>query len=919
MSVTAVDGEGIGGKLAGDMVYSYSGVPAGNAGQQWFNSGDGYSETSDYAQLSFMQTDKELGLQIIGGMWSEPKGDKEWADVAMHNATLLNVTASNNDNPTQLVIHTDAAIAEADRGKVLIDEIKQNQWYTLGIQFPAIGDTKVKVYVNGELLKADPSRDYTFDMVSPCYGSRHFRLSNRIAGSTTESYTMYLDNIMFKQNDTYDPAPYALTDVSSTEYVIDYETNTIPTSDTETAASLRSKLTVNGDTQLRIYTDATCRNLAADDAILKNGATVLVPTVDQTGREVSWNYYTISNNNVIPPAAIYDGSNAFGIGTQTNMEYTYNEAGVGGKDASDVVYKLTGLPTGSPGYDFFGDGKENGNPSGIEFSFMLASPEASLDLVLGGWTTAACANPDFSNDTFLTISTGGVRTQSGGLAEASQNLLLADIEVGKWYTFGANMPYMNSETQEGSTALEIYINGEKHELQTAKPLFGTRHFRIAPGYANEEVTYYIDNYKFYQNARYDGAKDLPAELTYTGATLDTSKLEQHILSGDLSGYTVGSLKAEIEGAEHIRVYEDHTFATLLEDTDAVASGNVIVLGDSNGEIEYERAVSYYTLLTADEAAVYNTTYKYSYLEDGTVLVRGGGGPELNIPAEINGRAVSQIAPYAYSFSNITSITLPDSVKGIGRLAFGNTAQLGEADLGNGVQSIGREAFANSSVTKALLPDSVVTLGDRIFNGSSKLAESSLPANSTVDYIPEKMYNGPSEMRLTVPANITGMASDGIASWGGDKTKIVIVGEEGSWAQTMAQQNGFTFEAMEKPVEEFENITVTNIGFVDSEGTPLTGTSADYGKSAVFVTADIANSAAEKDVTVIIALYDEANEQLLAYTAKTVTIPAGSKSLTVADGCSIAGVSLAEGQTLRAFVWSGLDSMRPLCDVEALPL
>lgn len=69
-------------------------------------------------------------------------------------------------------------------------------------------------------------------------------------------------------------------------------------------------------------------------------------------------------------------------------------------------------------------------------------------------------------------------------------------------------------------------------------------------------------------------------------------------------------------------------------------------------------------------------YSYKILSDGTAEITGYSGSDtcLTIPNEINGYTVTSIGDSAFfEHSNITSITIPDSVTSIGSEAFINTA------------------------------------------------------------------------------------------------------------------------------------------------------------------------------------------------------------------------------------------------------
>ena len=79
----------------------------------------------------------------------------------------------------------------------------------------------------------------------------------------------------------------------------------------------------------------------------------------------------------------------------------------------------------------------------------------------------------------------------------------------------------------------------------------------------------------------------------------------------------------------------------------------------------------------------------------------------------------------------TSITIPNSVTSIGRLAFYNCSGLTSVTIGNSVTSIGRLAFDGcSGLTSITIPNSVTYIGGWAFSGCSGLTSVSIPSNIT---------------------------------------------------------------------------------------------------------------------------------------------------------------------------------------------
>ena len=112
------------------------------------------------------------------------------------------------------------------------------------------------------------------------------------------------------------------------------------------------------------------------------------------------------------------------------------------------------------------------------------------------------------------------------------------------------------------------------------------------------------------------------------------------------------------------------------------------------------------------------------LPDGTYGVKAGTALYLDkivIPAEYNGKPVTQILPNAFdNATNLAEIVIPNSITSIGNSAFSNCDSLTSVVIPDSVTSIGSGAFSNcDSLTSIVIPDSVTSIGwSAFFNCSS---------------------------------------------------------------------------------------------------------------------------------------------------------------------------------------------------------
>ena len=103
-----------------------------------------------------------------------------------------------------------------------------------------------------------------------------------------------------------------------------------------------------------------------------------------------------------------------------------------------------------------------------------------------------------------------------------------------------------------------------------------------------------------------------------------------------------------------------------------------------------------------------------------------------LPSTRNGKAVTSIGISAFVHcSNLTSITIPDSVKIIWDAAFVHCSNLTSITIGNGVTSIGDGAFYNcSSLTSITIGNSVTSIGDYTFSRCGSLTSVTIPDSVT---------------------------------------------------------------------------------------------------------------------------------------------------------------------------------------------
>lgn len=147
---------------------------------------------------------------------------------------------------------------------------------------------------------------------------------------------------------------------------------------------------------------------------------------------------------------------------------------------------------------------------------------------------------------------------------------------------------------------------------------------------------------------------------------------------------------------------------------------------------------------------------------------------------------------------------------IGTSAFYNCA-LAEVALPSGLTSIGVTAFRNCALTEVIIPEGVTVIGNNAFDGCTALAKVTLPSSLTG--IGLGAFKNCALTEVTIPAGVDSIRSYTFQNCD-DLATITILGMEttiddnyaipstttirgyaGSAAETFANANGYTFEAI----------------------------------------------------------------------------------------------------------------------------
>lgn len=251
--------------------------------------------------------------------------------------------------------------------------------------------------------------------------------------------------------------------------------------------------------------------------------------------------------------------------------------------------------------------------------------------------------------------------------------------------------------------------------------------------------------------------------------------------------------------------------------------------------------------------------------------------KLLIPAEIGGYSVTSIGEdFLQTDDNVKEIVIPDTVKSIGDSAFNSCEALEKINIPAGVENIGDFVFTrclklnsiecdekneyftaengvlytkdkkellycpareelvipetvetidsyafyyNENLKSVEIPQSVKVIGEGAFGNCENLNEVSLAEISTAEISDFSFYYCYKLNKILIPNTVTKISSDAFSNPG----SVTIYGEEGSFAQSYAAENGFEF----RPSEEYgrEDTTDTDTS-TDSDTSTDTSTDSD---------------------------------------------------------------------------------------------
>lgn len=236
----------------------------------------------------------------------------------------------------------------------------------------------------------------------------------------------------------------------------------------------------------------------------------------------------------------------------------------------------------------------------------------------------------------------------------------------------------------------------------------------------------------------DGVVISYSDLMFYGCTsLKSVSLPDSMTSIGEFAFAYCDSLISIEIPKSVTSIGECAFASCSGLTDITYKGTKAQWNAINKEEDWDSHTGNYTIRCTDGNAENSNSLKlaFSLNADGksySVVGRGNcTAMDIGIPEIYNGLPVTGIGGYAFQRSQLTSITIPDSVTSIGQGAFSNCTELKKVTLGKGIDSIEHKVFFNClKLTSITIPDGVTNIDESAFSLCIGLSGITIPSSVT---------------------------------------------------------------------------------------------------------------------------------------------------------------------------------------------
>lgn len=198
-------------------------------------------------------------------------------------------------------------------------------------------------------------------------------------------------------------------------------------------------------------------------------------------------------------------------------------------------------------------------------------------------------------------------------------------------------------------------------------------------------------------------------------------------------------------------------------------------------------------ITATEPDLKNENFGFYILNKEEVMITTyyGSSKDVTIPETMDNYKVTVIGHSVFNDKDITSVTMPDSIKEIQDYAFSSNQNLTSVKLSNNLEVLGTNVFFNCRKLESIeLPATIKEVGVYCFSAAG-LKSVTIPSSTTFTQLDQFVfYQCQNLTEVTLPATMTNIAENTFADC---PNKITIKAPSGSYGLNYAKTNGFNSE------------------------------------------------------------------------------------------------------------------------------
>lgn len=329
-------------------------------------------------------------------------------------------------------------------------------------------------------------------------------------------------------------------------------------------------------------------------------------------------------------ASAYDGSNTKLTLANTDKDTTgttslsYNVAGIGGKASSDVVYKITTADDNrySDQYiigPYIGNATSNSSTDMVKkgmlsMDVLLTSENSKIAISAGLWKALGTDSGFENNGNMLYIGASGLT--SGRAIDSLDENAPTSLSLNEWHNIACVIE------NNGTTNIDIYIDGVKYTATLKTASYGVRHMRVSI----MSGSIYADNYVC-EYSDYDPTPYVKETVSVTGTDDIEYDADTKTVTVKNSYITVADVKKTITAAETstVRVFADKVCSSALSDDDGLEDGGRIAIESASGAFSYLNIAVDGSQVSANEEGINKgdtnitiantqTAYKYNEAE-----------------------------------------------------------------------------------------------------------------------------------------------------------------------------------------------------------------------------------------------------------------------------------------------------------------